>query len=104
MIAIIAFTFKHPVLKMLHVTQPDMIESLSIPAQQISRVITDGGKLTKEERETLNQVVDIDLIHDTYDSGIADPIKNLVRNKNNQKFVIHNKMKLIKLYIDIAFR
>lgn len=104
MIAIIAFIFKHPVLKMLHVTQPDMIESLSIPAQQISRVITDGGKLTKEERETLNQVVDIDLIHDTYDSGIADPIKNLVRNKNNQKFVIHNKMKFIKLYIDIGFR
>ena len=43
------FILKHPVLSFLHVTQPDTIESLSVPAQQIARVIADGKKLTEEQ-------------------------------------------------------
>ena len=39
-----------------NVVQPDTIEALSIPAQHIARVITDGGELTQEQEELLSKL------------------------------------------------
>lgn len=44
-----AWMFKSPILSALNVAQPDFVESLSIPIQQISRVIVESGELTKDE-------------------------------------------------------
>lgn len=78
------YVLKHPVLDSLQVNQPDTAESLSIPIQQIARVVVDGKKLTEEQEELLSKVVEIEKIPEVYSSYISDPMKNLVRESQNQ--------------------
>lgn len=101
---LICFTLKHPVLKALKVAQPDTIESLSIPAQQIARVVYEGYELTESETILLRQVMDIDQIPDTYNAHISDPIKALVRTTGNQQLIEDNKFEYIKLYIMLGLK
>lgn len=103
-IIVCSYLLKHPVLQLLDVSQPDKIESLSIPAQQIARVIVDGGKLTENQKELLSQIIDIDKIQERYISWISNPVKDLVREKNNQDFINNNKSDFIKLYIQLGLK
>lgn len=66
----------NPVLSALNVAETNFVEILSIPAQQIARVITCGGYLTEEETEMLGKVVDLDEIPLIYDESVSDPIKD----------------------------
>lgn len=99
-----SFILKHPVLNLLQVTQPDLIESLSIPAQQVARVVADGEELTAEQRAVLSEVVDIEKIPETYSSVISDPIKKLVREKNNQNYIEEHTGEFLKVYLQLGLR
>ncbi|MDE6004440.1 MAG: hypothetical protein K2G88_03540 [Oscillospiraceae bacterium] len=101
---ILAVIIKNPVYQALHVTQPDMIESLSIPAQQIACTIRDGGELTDEQQELLSQVVDISQVPVRYAPQISDSIKNLVRETDNQEFIKTHKFEFLKLWIDLGLK
>lgn len=101
-IIVLAFVLKHPVLTALNVKQPDTVESLSIPIQQIARVITDGMELTSEQEALLSNVVNIEDIPDNYKSYISDPIKNLIRNYGNKDYINENKTEFIKLYVQLG--
>ena len=68
------------------VTQPDLVESLSIPVQQVARVIVEGCELTEEEAELIGRVVDIEEVPELYRSHISDNIKNEIRSKDNAYF------------------
>ena len=59
---LLTLVYKGPVLNYFNVTPPDTIESLSIPAQHIARVIVDGGTLTEEQEKLLSKAVDISQI------------------------------------------
>ena len=96
------FVMKHQVLEVLNVSQPDTIEALSIPAQQIARVVVNGHELSEEQSELLGQVVDIDRIPETYVSYISDNIKNLVREKGNQDYIKTHRLEFIKLYFELG--
>ena len=85
-----AFIFKHPVLNSLNVTQPDTVESLSIPLQQISRTIADDGVMSDEDKAILSNIIDVSSIKDTYDPDISDPVKNAIRDFGNQKYLSDN--------------
>lgn len=101
-IVFISFVLKHPVLDALHVPQPDRIESLSIPAQQIARVVADGKELTPEQEELLGQIVDIEAIPEAYNEHLSDPIKKLVRASGNQNYINENGIEFIKLYLQLG--
>lgn len=101
---ILSFVLKHPLLEQLNVTPPDTIESLSIPAQQVSRVVAEQHPLEKWERDTLSKIIDIDEIPDAYQPFISDPIKNLVREKGNQNLLQENKRDYIKLYFSLGYK
>lgn len=98
------FVLKHPVLKAMNVAQPDTIESLSIPLQQISRAVLEGKPLTSEEEQLLNQVVDVERIPETYTGRISDPMKMLVRERNNQAYLQSHKLEYLKLYITLGLK
>lgn len=107
LVAVTLFTavLKHPLLSYLNVPQPDTIESFSIPVQQISRVvIKHEDALNDEQYALLNSIIDVDQIPEKYQSHISDPIKHLVRDKNNQEFLEANKGEFAKLYIDLGMR
>ena len=102
-VLVISFILKHSVLAALNVTQPDTIESLSIPAQQIARVVTEYDDLTEAQRALLSEVVEVDKISTEYAAFASDPIKELVRRKNNQDYLVEHKGEFLKLYIELGF-
>ncbi len=99
-----AFVVKGPVFKAMDITPPDAIESLSVPAQHISRAICDGYVLTDEEYDLLSQVVEVEKIPETYNASLSDPIKALVREKDNQEYLNKNKSKFLGLWFKIGIK
>jgi len=104
MFGILAITIlvKGPLFYVMEVEQPSFVESVSIPAQQIARVITDGAELTEEQQELLSQVVEIDSIPDTYNEHISDPIKNLISADDGDKYLSDHKMDYLKLWVQLG--
>lgn len=103
-VIVLSIFLKYPVLKSLNVKQPDTIESLSIPAQQIARVIKDGKELTVEQKKLLSNVIDIEKIPVYYVSYFSDPIKNLVREKGNQEYLKEHSKEYLNLYIQLGLK
>lgn len=102
-VLVTGWVMKGPVLSAMHVTDPDLVESLSIPVQQVARVITDGCELTQEETELLENVVDIEEVPKLYNSGISDNIKNEIRSKDNAYFE-ENIGQYLKLWLQLLVR
>ncbi len=101
---LITVVVRGPIMEAYGVESPDTIESLSIPAQHIARVITDGGELTEEQEELLEKVIEIDKIPETYSAWISDPIKTLVREKGNQDYIKEHGKEYLKLWIELGIK
>ncbi len=101
-ILILSWVLKHPVLKILDVTQPDTIESLSIPAQQMARVVAQCDDLTENQKDLIAKVADIEKIPRDYKAYISDPIKENVRAKGNQEYLTAHKWEYIRLYVTLG--
>ena len=101
---LLTILIRGPVFTYFHVASPDLVESLSIPAQQIARVITNDGELKEEERLLLEQVVEVDRIPDVYDEGVSDPVKDLVREKGNQQYLDTHKSEYLRLWASVGMR
>lgn len=101
---IIAVILKGPVLKLLHVTSPDFVESLSIPLQQVARVIVDGKELSEEQYEEISKIVNIQEIPNRYKKYISDPIKWAIRDFGNQDYLVENKAKFLMLYLNLGIK
>lgn len=99
-----AAVIKGPVYNLCDIHHTDIVESYSLPAQHIARVIKDGGELDDSQRELLSQIVDIDRIPETYYPSIADPIKELIREKENIDYLEKNKAKYFKLWLELGLR
>lgn len=100
-IIFIAILIKYPVMEALDVTQPDLIESLSIPTQQIAAVICNDRKLNEEQLALIENVVDLTYIKDLYCPHFADNMKELVRAGNPEYLEAH-KWEFLKLWINIG--
>lgn len=103
-VLISSYILKHPVLDALNVSQPSIVESLSIPLQQVSRVVVDEKKLTEKQVELINKVMDIDIIKERYNYNISDPIKFYIRDYGDLDYLTSNKFDYIKLYIEIGLK
>lgn len=98
-----AVIVKYPVMRAFHVEQPDFIESVSIPMQQITAVICNDRALTEEETALIEKVVDTTYIHELYNPGFADNIKELVR-AGNQDYLVAHKKDFFRLWINLGLR
>ena len=103
LVAAFSFMLKHPVLNALGIAQPDFVESLSIPVQQVARVIVEEGEITGEERALLSKVVDVDAVPQVYTDFFADPIKMLVRD-GDQAYLAEHKGEFLRLYLSVGLR
>ena len=99
---LLALLFRGPILTAMEVPPPDTIEALSLPAQHISRVIAEGHALSQEDRQLLSQVVDVEAIPETYESYISDPIKALVRETDNQAYIVAHKKEFFSLWLRLG--
>ena len=98
---VISFILKNPVINALNIPQPDITESLSIPLQQISRVVTDG-ELTDEEREELSLYMNVDEIPDLYKPWISDPVKYRIAETGQSAYLGEHLGDFIKLWFKIG--
>ncbi len=104
MALVMGIFLKGPVLNFLNVTSPDTIEKLSIPLQQISRVVHEGKDLGKNNYEYIDEILGVDEIKQTYVTFISDPIKNLARGKDANKILDDNLLKFIKIWASIGIK
>ena len=102
-IFLMAAIIKYPVMNAFHVTQPDLVESLSIPIQQIAAVLCNDRSLSKEELALIEQVVDLTYIKQLYDPHFADNIKELVR-AGNQDYLAEHKGEFFRLWAGLGLR
>lgn len=102
-IFVTAVIIKGPVMNTFSVAQPDLIESLSIPAQQIAAVICNDRPLDEEELALIENVVDLTYIKDLYNPYFADNIKELVR-AGNQPYLEEHKGEFLKLWLRLGLK
>lgn len=100
-ILFVAIIVKYPVMSGLHVTQPDLIESLSIPTQQIAAVICNDRPLSEEQIALIDNVIDTTYIKELYNPAFADNMKELVR-AGNQEYLAENKGEYLRLWISLG--
>lgn len=101
-IAIVLF-IKGPVMTYYQVAQPDILESLAIPTQQIARVLVNDETLTEEQNAYFDTIIDINQLKERYDPQVADGFKNLVREKNLDYFTSHIK-EFFSIYIQLGIK
>lgn len=102
-VLVLALFIKGPVYDALGVAEPAFSESLSIPAQQIARVVYEGRTLTQEQIDLLNRTVDYDSIADYYQPELSDPVKALIQYGNPEYLETH-KGAYLKLWIQLGLR
>ena len=74
----VVLTVKGPVLNAYNVAPTEFTEALSIPIQQVARVIANGGELTDNQWNSLDKICDTTQIAPQYDPDLSDPMKNLL--------------------------
>lgn len=90
-----------PIYSKLNISKSLPREMLSIPIQQMARIVTyKSDELTDEEKEIISQYIPIETTAQLYDPTISDPIKN----QFNDGTFLQDKLNLIKLYIKLALR
>lgn len=100
-ILLIAAVIKYPVMNHYQVTQPDTIESLSIPTQQIAAVICNDRYLTEEQLALIENVIDLTYIKELYNPTFADNMKELVR-AGDQEYLASHKSEFFKLWLQLG--
>ncbi|MDD2972478.1 MAG: DUF6020 family protein [Lachnospiraceae bacterium] len=103
LIIVAVMLIKGPFMEAQHVIQPDLVESLSIPIQQISRVIVEERPLTKEQNTFLNQILDTSKIAELYNPYVSDGFKRLVR-AGDESYLEEHFGEFLKIYIQIGMK
>ena len=99
----VALFIKIPIMNAFQVTQPDFVESLCIPIQQVARVICEDKPLSDEEWESIHKVIDTTYIKELYSPGFADNMKELVRAGHPEYLETH-KGEYLRLWISLGLR
>ncbi len=99
-LALVLFV-KYPVMHVYEIPQTDFVESLSIPVQQIARVIAEGESITESEAVYIQQLMDLDQIPTAYQPACSDNIKNLIRQKGNASLE-SDKATFFKMWFSIG--
>ncbi|MDE7331110.1 MAG: hypothetical protein K2O16_02565 [Lachnospiraceae bacterium] len=102
-IFLVSVLIKYPLMNALHVTQPDLVESLSIPIQQVASVLCNDRKLTDDELELIENVIDLTYIKDLYVPYFADNMKELVR-AGHPEYLAEHRQEFFKLWLSLGLR
>lgn len=85
-----------------NIAQPDTVESLSIPLQQIARTSFDEKDIPDKDREYLDNVIDYDRLGEVYYNIVSDSVKDEIRYNGNQDYLKEHKAEFFKVWIDIG--
>ena len=97
------FVMQIPLLNWMGVEQPDVVEMLSVPEQQLARVVWEERHLEPELRDIYRQVFDVRDMVQSYTEWSADPIKANIRD-NGLDYVKTHLGLLARLWLHLAGR
>ncbi len=100
---VVVALIKGPVMNGAGVIQPDFTESLSLPLQQIARVLVDEKEVSSNDMELIEAVIDTTYIKELYAPDFADNIKELVR-AGHPEVLEENKSDYLGLWIRLFFK
>lgn len=86
------------------ITNPDTIEALSMPLQNVSRVLHDGGDVTDDEKALLSHIFTVDRAAESYTSYTSDTMKTLVRETGDQAYLREHAAEYLRLWLRVGLR
>lgn len=96
--------YKGWLLPHFHVTEPDTVEALSVPLQQIAFTIKNDGVFSQYDIDVINNIVDMEAMGEKYSAHISDTVKNLIRDCGTQEYITQNKFEFLKMYISVGMK
>lgn len=78
-ILLLVLFVKYPVMQVYDIKQADFVESLSVPVQQIARVVAHNEGMNEGQIAFVQQLMDVTKVGETYQPDVSDGIKNLIR-------------------------
>lgn len=93
----------YPCMTVYEIPQADFVESLSIPVQQVARVVALGETLTEQQTQELSQYMDITQLPALYQEDVSDPVKNLIRSTGTVS-MDNNKGNFLSLWFSIGLQ
>lgn len=100
-ILVIVLFVKYPVMQVYDIKQADCVESLSVPVQQLARVVAQNEPLSEEQLAFVSQLMDITKVADVYQPDISDNVKNLIR-ENGIDYLDAHKSEFVKYWFFIG--
>ncbi len=94
---------KGPVFNAFSVERPDFVESLSVPLQQMTRVIAENREIEDKDLLLIDEVIDRTYIKELYAPGFADNIKELVR-AGHPEVLEKNRSGYLLLYLKYGLK
>ena len=76
---ILVIIAKGPLISAFGVAQPGFVESLSVPTQQIARVLVEKAEIPRKDYELISAVMDTSYVNELYRPEIGDNIKELIK-------------------------
>ncbi len=101
-IIVISIILKGPFLSLIEIEQTQFSEPLSIPIQQVARVVHDDGKLTEQETAMINEIMSTEDIKKQYTSDCSDPIKGIIQFCGKDDYLEEHKWEYLKLWFDVG--
>lgn len=98
---IVVLFVKYPVMHVYEIPQSDFVDSLSIPVQQLARVVANGEPLQESEAAFLDQLMDLEQAAVLYQPDESDHVQNLIRQKGTDNLESH-KADFFKMWLSIG--
>lgn len=97
---VISFVIKGPLVKILGVKKTEFREALSIPIQQVSKVIYNKEAITAEQELMISKIVTVEEIRENYLPYISDPVKFRI----DDEILKNDKMVYLKMWAEIGIK
>lgn len=101
---ILTALFKGPVFSLIDVRPTEFSEGLSIPIQQIGRVVYNQEDITDDEAQAIEELISLDSIryNNPYDAHCSDNIKGLIQFNGRDEYLKEHKWDYLKLWIKMG--
>jgi len=94
-ILLLVLFVKYPVMQVYDIKQADFVESLSVPIQQIARVVALNEGMSESQITFVENIMDVTKVAEAYQPDVSDGIKNLVR-ENGAGYLESHKSEFFK--------
>ncbi len=103
-VLIICWILTNPILMALGVEQTDFVETLSVPIQQIARVIAEDGELSEADTELLSQIFWMERVKELYSPEIVDPIKFEALRSDRHEYLREHLGEYFSLWVRLGIQ